>query len=120
MHSAIALVLDPNFGDRVAELSWKMPVWIVSSAINDRAVREAREIFDNVQITQLNTRERESEIDQLARALYAIDEHHGVYDTLLVYWDGKEPPRDIACELGFTSITTTLYGFIAEKHTSSK
>jgi hypothetical protein len=125
MHSAVALVLAPNFGDRVVELSRKMPVWILPSAINDHAVREARKIFDNVRITQLNTRERESEIDLVARALYAIDEHHGVasqsapYDTLLVYGESNELPRDIAYELGFTSITTTPYGFIAQKRASS-
>jgi len=121
MHVPVALVLDPSFGDRVAVLAQKMPVWMVSSVVNDHATHAARQSLGNGQITTLHTRLAESAESLFARALYAIEEHHGdtsqltPYDTLCVYGKAQELPFELASELGFKSITTTEDGFNAEK-----
>lgn len=124
MHVSVALVLDPSFGDRVAKLAQQMPVWLVSSSANDQAARVARATLCAAQITTLSTRSTEAVGDLLARALYAIDEHHGAlsqlvaYDTLWVYGTTEKIPPELARELGFKSIAVTADGFKAEKLSS--
>lgn len=121
MHVSAALVLDPVFGDRVIALAQQMPVWIVSSPVNDQTVRLARTSLDDARITTLHLRPGEASADLMARAVYAIDEHHGevsqavAYDTLWVYGTTEKLSQEIATELGFKSITAIADGFKAEK-----
>ncbi|MBS1198225.1 MAG: hypothetical protein H6R18_2010 [Proteobacteria bacterium] len=121
MHVSVSLVLDPVFGDRVAALAQQMPVWVVSSPVNDQAVRLARSNLGEGRITSLHRRPGEASCNLLARAVYAIDEHHGEvsqvvgYDTLWVYGTAEKLPQKIATELGFKSITAIEDGFKAEK-----
>ena len=115
----VALVLDPNFGEQVLPLARRMPLWIVSSASNDIAVKQARhEHIEEGRITQLLLRAGETPQDLLARAVCSIDEHHGeasqvvAYDTLWVY--GAEPQMmspELMSEIGFKSIVATRDGF---------
>ncbi|WP_316413565.1 hypothetical protein [Mesoterricola silvestris] len=77
MKNSVALVLDESFGNRLSNLAEEMPVWILSSEINDMAVRAARHSHGEGRITTLMRRDGESQEDLLARALYAIEEHHG-------------------------------------------
>lgn len=121
MPVSVALVLDSAFGDRVAALAQQMPVWVVSSPVNDQAVRLARTNVDEGRITTLHQRSGEVPVNLLARAVYAIDEHHGevsqavAYDTLWVYGTTEKLSQEIAAELGFKSITAIADGFKAEK-----
>ena len=121
MNASVALVLDPDFGDRLVALAQKMPTWVLSSRANDSAVHVARAKFGTDRITILRERPREGPEKLLARALHAIDEHHGEvsesipYDTLWVHGRVVMPPQDLASELGFKSITATADGFKAEK-----
>ncbi len=98
-----------------------MPVWVVSSPVNDQAVRVARSGLSEGRSTTLLVRPGERPEDVLARALYAIDEHHGEasqsvpYDKLLVHCTTETLPQNLASELGFKSITATADGFRAEK-----
>lgn len=121
MPVSVALVLDPVFGDRVIALARQMPVWVVSSQINDKTASFVRKNFDDGRITTLHQRPGESSADCLVRAMYAIDEHHGevsqdvAYDTLWVYGTTEKLSKEIATELGFKSITAIANGFKAEK-----
>ena len=121
MKRPVALVLDPQFGDRVAALAVKMPVWILSSPINDLAVQLARQRLRENQITTLLSRPSEDAEGLLARGLLAIDEHHGIqsqivsYDGVQVIGTLKKPSRELCSELGFDKITYTLKGFTAQK-----
>ena len=126
MPVSVALVLDPVFGDLVIALAQQMPVWIVASPINDQTVCRVRTNLVDGRITTLRLRPGEAEGDLLARAAYAIDEHHGgvseadAYDTLLVYGTTERLSKEVATELGFKSITTSANGFKAEKRGGPK
>lgn len=121
MHVPVALVLNSDFGDRVAALAQKMPVWVVSSPANDHAVHMVRASLGEGRVTTLRVRPGEGAADLLARALYAIDEHHGEasqplpYDTLWVHGTTERLPQDLVFELGFKSIIAVADGFRAEK-----
>lgn len=121
MSIPIALVLNPDFGDRVAPLARQMPVWILSSPVNDRSAQVACLALDPGRITTLRRLTGEDAADTLARALYAIDEHHGEsspqapYDTLWIYGTSVGVPESLASELGFTTITTIRDGLKAMK-----
>lgn len=119
----VGLVLDPEFGARVSDLAQQMPVWALSSAVNDRAIEAAR--LAGGRVTKLLTRAGESSGDLLRRAMCAVDEHHGdesggvAYRCLLVYGAGGIPSGELLADLGFTSMTATSYGFMAEKRPAS-
>ena len=123
MTSPVALVLDPAFGDRLLLLAHQMPVWIVSSEENERAVARARRSLGGAaNITTLLTAGDESGDRACLRGLYEIDEHHGPkssgepYDKVLVF--GCEPDLiapTVMHELGFERINKLGHGFTAEK-----
>jgi hypothetical protein len=89
--NAVALVLDPDFSQRLERLARKMPVWILSSASNDPVVEQTRNIRDDDNITSFFPLGLADRTTTCTQALYDIDEHHGPwssshpYDTLLVF-----------------------------------
>lgn len=113
MTSAIALVLDQEFGLRLLGLARSMPVWIVSSQANDSAVAHARALLgETADITTISGMVHEPPERTFLRALYAIDEHHGPasscepLDEVRVF--GASPDfatRDMMNELGFVSLS---------------
>jgi hypothetical protein len=123
MNSAVALVLDRKFGDRVAGLAQEMPVWIVSSDENNSAVEHVRGLLGGAaEITTLLVAGGETPSDTCLRALYDIDEHHGTtsactpYERVLVF--EAEPALlspQASEDLGFARVTKTEFGFIIEK-----
>jgi hypothetical protein len=121
MAKTIALVLDPNFGDQVRPLAQQMPVWIVSSPINDQTVAVLRSNFEDGRLTTLLRLPNERSADALARALIAIDEHHGgagqkdSCTTIQVYGAKELPSQELSSELGFRSVVSTPYGFRVQK-----
>ena len=119
--AVVGLVIDAEFGDRIYGLAQQMPVWVISSATNDRAIEACRAALGINCITTLLARAGETKDDLLGRAMYAIDEHHGEesaaipYRTLLLYGAMHAPSEELASELGFSSVTATADGFRAEK-----
>ncbi|MDD5330545.1 MAG: hypothetical protein PHX38_11095 [Sulfuricella sp.] len=118
----VALVLNPDFGERVIALAQEMPVWVVFSPVNALAVEFARSAFEEGRITTILPRVGEYPSDLFARALYAIDEHHGEasqsvpYSTLWVYGASERMMTpDLAAELGFMPVIVTKDGFRADK-----
>lgn len=123
MTSPIALVLDRHFEARLAGLSQKMPVWIVSSEDNDAAVELARSApGSTTSITTLLVGADETPSDACLRALYDIDDHHGEpgsaipYDRVLVFGGTPDMLTPQAMEeLGLSGVTKSDFGFIVEK-----
>ncbi|CAN7603468.1 hypothetical protein [Polaromonas sp. LjRoot131] len=121
MKAMISLVLDRAFGDQIIELARQMPIWVVSSPVNDLAVRSARPGLVDGRITTLSTRFQESSADLLIRALYAVDEHCGEesratgYELLQVIGTNERPSNKIIRELGFNSVIDSPDGFIVAK-----
>jgi hypothetical protein len=123
MTSTIALVLDRNFGNRIEELANEMPVWIISSDVNDSVVDRTRRQLDGAaNITLLLASANEAVSDACLRGLYEIDEHHGNYSTeqpygqILVYGCNLDVVTpQVKHELGLTKLTKTEFGFVAER-----
>ncbi|MGY2224948.1 hypothetical protein ACW9IK_19865 [Pseudomonas gingeri] len=115
----ITLILDADFGERVIALAKTMPIWIISSKLNDPAVEKARHLLhETANITTVLARNTESAGDICLRALYDIDEHHGVDSTSIPYQEilvfGLSPEvltPEIIHDLGFHSINKTDFGF---------
>jgi hypothetical protein len=114
MSKTVALVLDPSFGDQLHALAEKAPVWIVSSPLNDRAVAALRPKFEDSRLTTLLRLPNEQSAETLARALFAIDEHHGC-EIIEVFGTKELPSAEVSSQLGFQSVVATHYGFIARK-----
>jgi hypothetical protein len=117
MSKTVALVLDPSFGEQLQALAQKAPVWIVSSPLNDRAVAALRPKFEDSRITTLLRLPNERSADTLARALLAIDEHHGGEgcEAIDVYGTKDLPSAEVSSQLGFRSVVATHSGFMALK-----
>jgi hypothetical protein len=125
MTSQIALVIDRRFGPALMDLAKRMPVWIVSSEENDRAVGQVRELLgEAANITSLRIGHNESAPETCVRGLYDIDEHHGPlswgpsYDCVLVF--GCTPdalPPDVMNDLDFGAIHRLPDGFAVDKLT---
>lgn len=117
----VGLILDPTFGERVSVLAQKMPVWVVSSAVNDHAIDVARAAVVGSRITKLLAIDGESPDNLLRRAIYAIDEHHGEESggtpchCLLVYGKVCIPHEELLADFGFASVTALDDGFRLEK-----
>ena len=120
MTKEVALVLDPQFGDRIDELARRMPVWILNDPANSQAVARARAA--GASITTFDRKPNESMQDLFLRTAYNIEEHHGTgagspsYDTLEVHGmpAASCPPR-IQADLGFKTVTDAHWGFVARK-----
>jgi hypothetical protein len=85
--SRVALVVDRNFGSRIAEISPDMHVWVVESPSNSLVVARlwastergfGAGLIEPV-ITSFDAREDESPEDLCARIVPEIDQHHGEY-----------------------------------------
>jgi len=120
MTKAVALVLDPQFGDRIDELARRMPVWILSDPANSQAVARARAA--GASITTFDRRPNESTQDLLLRAAYNIEDHHGTgtgsasYDTLEVHgMPAASCPPHIQADLGLKIVTDAQWGVVARK-----
>lgn len=117
MQNSVALVLYENFSTRLSALAEEMPVWILSSHLNDQAVQAARPHLSQGWLTTLNGKAGEDPDCLLTRALYAIDEHHGEesqpvpYNTLFVYGTSRQPSLELMSELGFKTVSSTGDGY---------
>jgi len=91
LNKSIALVLDPDFAEKIIPLSKTMPVWIISSPANDAICKEIHHKSADSQITRIFSRADETKNDLIARSIYLIDEHHGIsscsqpYESIIIY-----------------------------------
>lgn len=121
MHNSIALVVDAEFGDRILALAREMPVWAISSNLNDRAAEASRRGLESAQITTIKVRSGETLSDLITRAIYAIEEHHGTssqivpYESLRIYGSASLPLGGVFAELGFKTVTNTVDALVVEK-----
>jgi len=120
----VAVVLDPNFGDRLGDLSAGMPVWIVDTPVNRAAAeaiwasRPALTQFDGVTTFRID-RGSAPEV-WLAGVLPDVDLHHGEYSHVPPY-AGIEVfgagvtlvVREALGQLGIGNITERPGGFLA-------
>lgn len=121
MTKAVALILDPNFGSGIIKICHEMPTWVISSPANDAVVLAERGSFPEGHVTLLLQRPHETSRDLLARAMFAIDEHHGEesqklpYDKLRIVGANEMPASELVQELKFKSIHKTEEGFEMNK-----
>jgi hypothetical protein len=122
---AVALVLDPEFGERLVDLSRRIHVWVVDTTTNRRVAarvwREAAGVHSfESGITTFKERAGASAAEIVRGQLPAIDLHHGAqshsppWSVLEVY--GAPPSaalRAILREYGFTDVRATPHGFVA-------
>jgi hypothetical protein len=118
--SQVAIIIDPEFGDRLASLADQQCVWVADSA-NDRTATERlwRE-KSAYAVTTFHCDPTASSVEILADILPIIDEHHGAlsctppYRRLVVY--GVEPNAAVLAALtmvGFGLETPIANGFTA-------
>jgi hypothetical protein len=119
--NSVSLVLDRNAGERLHAIAEMMPVWVISSEHNCMIVEQLRQRLPRGRLTLFLPKANESCDDELARAVYAIDEHHGAsselppYFVLHVYGASARMSPAMAEELGFHEVVETSEGFCATK-----
>lgn len=118
---SVALILEHVFKRDMVAIAREMPVWILSTEANDKLVVLARQKFGPGRITTVLAKGDESPADLFARALYAIDEHHGdasqavPFSELYIYGRIDGIPSELASELNFKSTTTIEGGIVVRK-----
>jgi hypothetical protein len=120
----VALILDPNFGQRLTALASRSHVWIVDTPANRLIAEEYWQ--DNPEhkletgITTFEVYDDETVAETCLRILDTIDLHHGghssdsPYSTLEII--SLPATQDIKCaleELGFEVIEQTAYRIVS-------
>jgi hypothetical protein len=121
----VAIVVDPDFGDRLTELVLRMPVWVARTSGNATAIEQLSRRFRGEQrgpLTSFVVDPGASREHWCASVLDTVDEHHGP--------SSQDPPcrsvevigtplspalRGICEELGFRSFQDTAAGFVATR-----
>jgi hypothetical protein len=119
----VTLVVDPNFGDRLAELPSGAPVWIIESPANRAAAQRAWAALPTATHLDGVTIFRGEESNALANCkgvLSAIEIHHGVHSHVPPYSGldviGVELTPELSAalaEYGMTELTPRTDGFRA-------
>jgi hypothetical protein len=95
----VAVVVDPDFGDRISELAERMPVWIVDTPMNRAASEKHWASGPQLQVTTFPIDSRLTAETWLVNVLSAIDLHHGEYS--------RDPPYS-AVEVFGASLTPAI------------
>jgi hypothetical protein len=125
----VRVVVDPTFGERLADLPAREPIWVIDTASNTPVVHRLwKERPDGNHLTGITTFRPGSELvpeDELIAQLDTIDLHHGHYSATPPYSMleviGCSPSDRIhaaLAEFGFRIDSTTAEGFIAIRHDS--
>jgi len=122
-HPAVILVLDVAFGERLWEVAWWHPTWVVGSERNRAAVEqmwERREQERSANVTIWSTQFEAVTAEDWRQMLNTIDMHHGELASdppmkrLIVYGATVTPPITAALhDYQFECVKTTPSGFIA-------
>jgi hypothetical protein len=126
----VAIVLDPNYGERVVELARERHVWLVTSASNDPAVRAlwddpARSLEEDDPLAEggvTTFSPTETPEASFISILEEVDAHHGEYShdppLSLLEVIGLEPTvavRDELSSYGFGNIELSAEGFVVRR-----
>jgi hypothetical protein len=121
----VRVIVDPNFGERLAALAPDESVWIIQSPVNTPvAERIWKEQPNNNHLTGITTfvAQGGTAEDEFLRILDTVDEHHGPYSSeppySLLEVTGCAPSQrviEVLSDLGFTVSTSTSEGFNASK-----
>lgn len=118
--TAVAIVVDPDFGDRLSSLADQMPVWIADTPPN-RTMAESSRKRGNSKITTF--RVVDDDVAEWCRiTLPQVLEHHGEYSqfppivSVEVFGTRAVPSlRDAFSRHGFTISSKRPDGFIATR-----
>lgn len=118
----VALVVDPEFGERIVTLSRRLHVWVVASPTNLRFVERC--VLDDGQheqgVTTFTVRAGASPTEIAIGQLWSIDLHHGEYshspplNEIEIY--GAQPTPELLAaleEFDLNSIVLAADHFIA-------
>ncbi len=120
----VALVVDPEFGDRATELCRRMRVWLVQSPVNTPVAQREWDTSKTHSpysgITTFTPVADDTPAARVLRILYAVNEHHNEYScqtpwrVLEVYGASPtEPVRAALQKLGVTRFEPFEGGFTA-------
>ncbi|HEX8172393.1 MAG TPA: hypothetical protein VF824_17800 [Thermoanaerobaculia bacterium] len=115
---SVAVVLDPDFGDRLDKLAFRLPVWVVDSPPNRIAAENAWRAsleWPHITVTIFRALPDHPTREHWAELLEMIALHEP-YDAVEVV--GAEltlPARSALLESGFTRFESSARGFRARK-----
>ena len=122
----VAVVLDPNYGDKLTSLAQLCHVWVMDTPANSSVASEywaQNPTYEAERgITTFTVFENESRLESCLRILETVDDHHGPYSSdppysvLEVIGVGLTDETKAAIEdLGFETFETTVEGFRAAR-----
>jgi hypothetical protein len=136
LNSDLIVVVDPEYGDRLASCVRQAPVWVVASPVNTPACERLRRIHQTIDhreigaITACSVSDVDCRVENLIGMLSTLELHHGEFrDEVLSFPKGFVlgvigiPPGDRVTtalqEFGFSTFTPTQSGFRACKEPSA-
>jgi hypothetical protein len=122
----VLLVLDPNFGERLAVKAASQPVWIIRSSTNTPVVQRLRvergKESDPADVATFNEDASKSAEEQFLSIIGTIDLHHGSFSAAVPYSMlevvGCEATGQVLAaldELGLKVASVTDNGFVASR-----
>ena len=120
-NASVAIVVDPNFGERLELLATHMPVWIADTPTNRTCAESLWSRADAHCPTVTTFRTNGDDSAEWCRAILPqVELHHGEYsqspafDSIEVFGAGATPNlRDALSEYGFTISSERPDGFRA-------
>ena len=119
----VAIMVDPDYGERLEELAPRMPVWVARTKGNSAAIER---LFRRIRreggpsLTSFVVDPEAGRDEWCASVLATVDEHHGPcsqdppYDAIQVIGTPLSPTLRAFCEeLGVHSFHDTASGFTA-------
>jgi hypothetical protein len=120
----VAVVLDPDYAERIIDLSRKCHAWVVRSAANDAVVAGLRQDSPAYSSDEGVSSFNGAETPEAAflTILSVVEEHHGAYSHhppfSVIEVIGLEPSKAVSDELsacGFGQIEPSEDGFVARR-----
>jgi hypothetical protein len=128
--TTVAIVVDPDYGERLEELALRMPVWVAQTQGNSAAIERLFRRFGReggASLTSFVVDPEASREHWCTSVLETVDEHHGPfsqdppYHAIEVIGTLPSPALRALCEeLGFHSFRDTAGGFTATRPPSRK
>lgn len=117
---AVAVVVDPNFGDQVIALAERIPVWVVASETNRLIVEALWARYKanplDCSVTIFNWNAEYSSEDILLTELGTIDRHHPSWSVMEVYGVARTLLlMETLQEFGVTDYEDLADGFVASR-----
>nr|WP_309694229.1 hypothetical protein [Armatimonas sp.] len=111
----VRVIVDPEFGERLASLAPDSPIWIVQSAVNTPVVQRLwqEKVGEITSFVESNEGDAESDLIEI---LGTVDLHHAEYTHIEII--GCLPSETIRTELealGLQIISSNHEGFLAAK-----